>query len=512
MSLSLSGPLTITSSSPFNLGTNEFTIEWWQYGTSSGTGNIITVGNLILQKNGNLLNVYDPVTAGIDKTLGTVDMTATFGNKWTHFSIIRRNNIFDGSSYKDYVYLHFNNTYYTILFFDRAFNDFSDFSQSSTITIGNNTEPFQLLYNFSMTIGNAKYTGNFTPSKAPPLNDGYSYNIILYVNGANVIKTATGVYENQTFTLSENATISNNNPLIPVPLSKSLILSGPLTVTSSVPFNLGRNEFTIEWWQYGTSSGTGNIITVGNFKLYKNGTGLSTFDVITQNFVNLNVDIFNKFGNKWNNFKIIRRNNISGNDVIDLIVNNTDFYNIFNQQSSFGDLDFSPGSLVIGNTTEPFHLLYNFSILIGTAKVPLSALSTVAPLYESSSYNLILYVGDDNFGASALSTTGTGDRLNDVFTILGNTTFSTNIPSTTTNAISTICFVAGTPVLTDNYGYVHIDQLVPCKHTINNYKVLTVTKSVTPEQHLSVIPAGSLCEGVPCADTIMSLNHCIKIN
>ena len=67
-------------------------------------------------------------------------------------------------------------------------------------------------------------------------------------------------------------------------------------------------------------------------------------------------------------------------------------------------------------------------------------------------------------------------------------------------------------MLTDNYGYIPINQLVPGKHTVNNYKVLTVTESVTPEKHLACIKAGSLCEGVPCADTLMSLNHRIKIN
>ena len=295
----------------------------------------------------------------------------------------------------------------------------------------------------------------------------------------------------------------------------SLSLSGPLTVTSSSQFNLGLNEFTIEWWQYGTSAGTGNIITVGNFKLQKNGNHLSRFNPLlsTPTFENItNSDISFTFGNKWTNFKIIRRNNISGNDVIDLIVNNTDFYNIFTEPSLFADLDFGQGSIIIGNNTDPFQLLYNFSILTETAKFPLTALSTVPPLNDSYSYNLILYVIPIYNTTLQAKYTATGVHENDVFTSTGTYTYSANIPPGASIPISTICFVAGTPVLTDNYGYVPIDQLVQGKHTINNYKVLTVTESVTPEQHLSVIPAGSLCEGVPCADTLMSLNHSIKIN
>jgi hypothetical protein len=72
--------------------------------------------------------------------------------------------------------------------------------------------------------------------------------------------------------------------------------------------------------------------------------------------------------------------------------------------------------------------------------------------------------------------------------------------------------VAGTPVLTDQDGYVAIEDLIPGTHTLAGQAIHVVTKSITPEKHLTVIQKGALADGIPSADTVMTLNHRVQYN
>jgi hypothetical protein len=310
----------------------------------------------------------------------------------------------------------------------------------------------------------------------------------------------------------------------------SLSFTGSFDISANAAFNFGSNEFTIEWWQYGmnsTATGDRNLITFddnNSFTIIRAGPA-------TLSWLNVDGIIDGKPGNiggavnfnnnkKWAHLVVSRRNNIDDGtgvkvDRLVIFVNGTVTDNI--------TIDIHDNHYAFNNATKitigdslypaPFELLYNFCVLLGTAKYTGTFIpSTVAPLQEAYNYNLILYVVYGYDGNLELRCKGTGLNKRTKITTSAPTTLSTTVPPSAIIPIGTICFVAGTPVLTDNYGYVPINQLIPGKHTINNYKILTVTESVTPENKLAVIPAGSLCAGVPSADTIMSLNHRIKIN
>jgi len=76
---------------------------------------------------------------------------------------------------------------------------------------------------------------------------------------------------------------------------------------------------------------------------------------------------------------------------------------------------------------------------------------------------------------------------------------------------ATICFPAGTPVLTDQ-GEVDIDKIDPEKHTINANKIEGITETTSIENYVVMIEKGAFSEHVPCRDTIISANHKIMFN
>jgi hypothetical protein len=70
------------------------------------------------------------------------------------------------------------------------------------------------------------------------------------------------------------------------------------------------------------------------------------------------------------------------------------------------------------------------------------------------------------------------------------------------------CFPAGTPVLTDQ-GIINIEKINPKIHTINNKKIVAVTKTITNEKHLVCIEKNALGDNIPNQQTIMSSSHCV---
>ncbi len=90
------------------------------------------------------------------------------------------------------------------------------------------------------------------------------------------------------------------------------------------------------------------------------------------------------------------------------------------------------------------------------------------------------------------------------------TTTTTIVPSTTstTTHYEPICLVAGTPIGTDQ-GSVPIETIEAGKHTINNKRIVAITRSITPEKYLVCFEAGSLGTNVPNKRTIMTPGHSV---
>ena len=71
---------------------------------------------------------------------------------------------------------------------------------------------------------------------------------------------------------------------------------------------------------------------------------------------------------------------------------------------------------------------------------------------------------------------------------------------------SNICFLAGTPITTDQ-GDIAIDQIDTAYHTIDNKRILDITQTVSIEKFLVRFPQNCLGDNCPSADTIMTKDH-----
>jgi len=74
-----------------------------------------------------------------------------------------------------------------------------------------------------------------------------------------------------------------------------------------------------------------------------------------------------------------------------------------------------------------------------------------------------------------------------------------------------ICFVAGTPVKTDQ-GLIEIEKINPKKHTIRNKKIVAITQTICPQKLLVCIEKDALGPNVPSQKTITTKDHQIFFN
>jgi len=76
--------------------------------------------------------------------------------------------------------------------------------------------------------------------------------------------------------------------------------------------------------------------------------------------------------------------------------------------------------------------------------------------------------------------------------------------------ISNICFLKGTPVVTDQ-GIIEIQDITN-KNTINNLKVKCITQTTSNYEYLVCIEKDIICENVPSQKTVITRNHKIFYN
>ena len=74
-----------------------------------------------------------------------------------------------------------------------------------------------------------------------------------------------------------------------------------------------------------------------------------------------------------------------------------------------------------------------------------------------------------------------------------------------------ICFLAGTPVVTDQ-GEIAIDKISILKNTIRGKKIIAITKTVTIEDRIVCIEKDALGPNIPSQKTFISRNHGIFYN
>lgn len=77
--------------------------------------------------------------------------------------------------------------------------------------------------------------------------------------------------------------------------------------------------------------------------------------------------------------------------------------------------------------------------------------------------------------------------------------------------VGPICFVANTPICVDQ-GIIPIQQINPKIHTINNKKIVAITKTTSPDDCLISFEKNSIGRNIPSEKTIVSKDHLIMNN
>lgn len=77
--------------------------------------------------------------------------------------------------------------------------------------------------------------------------------------------------------------------------------------------------------------------------------------------------------------------------------------------------------------------------------------------------------------------------------------------------VAPICFAASTPIITDQ-GVMPIEKVNSDLHTINNKKVVAITKTVSLDKYLVCFEKNAIGDNVPSERTVVSKNHLIYNN
>jgi streptogramin lyase len=85
---------------------------------------------------------------------------------------------------------------------------------------------------------------------------------------------------------------------------------------------------------------------------------------------------------------------------------------------------------------------------------------------------------------------------------------TTQSSSSSSTVASSICFIANTPIVTDQ-GIIAIDKINPKVHTIRNNQIKLITKTVTDDKYLVCFEKDALGPNIPSKTTIMSKNHAL---
>ena len=136
---------------------------------------------------------------------------------------------------------------------------------------------------------------------------------------------------------------------------------------------------------------------------------------------------------------------------------------------------------------------------------------TVVNIDRLETYTELGAVFTDNADASYTITDHSSGSV-DINTV-GTYTLTYSATDTAGNSASVdrtvnvnICFIAGTPIQTDQ-GKIPIEKLDPKIHTIRGKPIVAITKNITPDDSLICFEANSLGKNLPCEKTIMSMNH-----
>ena len=219
----------------YELGTSNFTIEFWAYSDVSG-GTIIkmadsTYGLEIIDNAGTIQTSISSNGTSFDIANG-VSMGSQAGSSWIHYALVRN-----------------GNTWYTF----RNGTQISTFSDSSSINTpvgnlvigGRSSSSYWngLLDEIRISVGIARWTSNFTPPTSPYTTDSYT-KLLLHAD-RDIIDDCIVPH-----VITNNNVIFNNNTIKfgSACLQFNPLLNSHLSVEDHPDWYFHINDFTIDLW------------------------------------------------------------------------------------------------------------------------------------------------------------------------------------------------------------------------------------------------------------------------
>jgi len=251
--------LSIADSSSFALGTNNFTIEGWVFGTGTTSGAEFIIG----QNTGTastssfdirLSNGQIQARVYYDVSTVAINSSSNLRNAWNHFAFVR-----NGSD----LILYVNGTSVgTNTIGSSSITDSSALLQIGSVLSGSNIYS-GYISNLRIVNGTAVYTGAFTPSTTPLT--AITNTSLLTCKSNRFIDNSTSAFA---LTLTGTPSVQRFNPFGTSTAYSTSVIGGSgyfdgsgdyLDTPTSSAFAFGTGDFTSELWVY-LSRSNGTII------------------------------------------------------------------------------------------------------------------------------------------------------------------------------------------------------------------------------------------------------------
>jgi len=307
-------------STDFQLGTSDFTIEFWAFTTSGASDTTVcqtdSGGSGFF---GMLLNYHDATNVTWYATSngsswnvingGVLCTVASIKNTWTHFAYVRNGNTF--TAYVNGIAVYTTTSSASIYQSANQFVFGSSFAGSHPSNFGG------YLSNFRYVKGTAVYTSNFTPSTTPLT--AITNTKLLSCQSNRFIDASASAH---TLTIGGSPSVQPFSPFNPTTAYSTSAVGGSgyfdgsgdyLSIANNSAFNLGTNNFCIEGWFYPTTSNATQLVfnkwgTVSDTQsMFQIGRISSTFYAqlkTTGGFVTLSTATW--IPNAWNHFAVVR--------------------------------------------------------------------------------------------------------------------------------------------------------------------------------------------------------------
>jgi len=420
--------LTVADNAALQMGSGDFTIEFWMQPTSTGVATVFgkgfsASGAILMQT----LSTSGRIELWVNGSLVITESSGTYSpNNWYHIAVVRsgtslvlyRNGVSTGSVT-------------------------NSVNLNSTASLGIGGDPTNLGYtftgyisNFRMVKGSALYTTTFTTPASPLTNIANTSLLTLQSN--RFIDNSTNAF---TVTRNGDTSIQAWSPFAPTAAYSTANVGGSgyfdgtddyLRITDNAAFDFGSGDFTIECWAYTeTFASQYNVLvcqwgssTAWIFRIQSTLIGLYANIGGTQNYT---ASVTNTTG-QWDHFAVTRsgttltfyKNGVSvGTTSISGTINNaaetisigvlSEYNSTTTHKGYISGLRVIKGSAIAPTITSPPTNIANTSLLCNF---------TNAGIFDQTAKNILETVGDAKvstaqykYGTASMYFDGTGDRV-----------------------------------------------------------------------------------------------------